>query len=121
MVTQIFNIVFPIFAIVLVGYFYGRRHMPDMAAANKLNIEIFVPALIFDVLSGKEFNLGEYQLLALGGTAVIFGSGLLAWPIARLLNYQFKTFVPPMMFNNFFYNINQIIFTSSLIFLDFLN
>lgn len=100
MVTQIFNIVFPIFAIVMVGYFYGRRHAPDMAAANKLNIEIFVPALIFDVLSSKEFNLAEYDLLAVGGISVIFGSGLLAWPIARLLNYQFKTFVPPMMFNN---------------------
>ena len=100
MVAQIFNIVFPIFAIVMVGYFYGRRHMPDMASANKLNIEIFVPALVFDVLSGKEFNLAEYDLLALGGVAVIFGSGLLAWPIARMLNYQLKTFVPPMMFNN---------------------
>ena len=100
MVAQIFNIVLPILAIVMLGYFYGRRHAPDMAAANKLNIEIFVPALIFDVLSGKEFNLGEYQLLAVGGVAVIFGSGLLAWPLARLLNYQFKTFVPPMMFNN---------------------
>ena len=100
MVAQIFSIIFPILAIVLVGYFYGRRHAPDMAAANKLNIEIFVPALIFDVLSGKDFNLGEYQLLAVGGVAVIFGSGLLAWPIARLLKYQFKTFVPAMMFNN---------------------
>ena len=100
MVAQIFSIIFPILAIVLVGYLYGRRHAPDMAAANKLNIEIFVPALIFDVLSGKDFNLGEYQFLALGGVAVIFGSGLLAWPIARLLNYQFRTFVPPMMFNN---------------------
>jgi predicted permease len=100
MPAQIFSIIFPILAIVLVGYIYGRRHAPDMAAANKLNIEIFVPALIFDVLSGKDFNLGEYQLLAVGGVAVIFGSGLLAWPIARLLNYQFRTFVPPMMFNN---------------------
>ncbi|HEY9050662.1 MAG TPA: AEC family transporter [Gammaproteobacteria bacterium] len=100
MVIQIFNIVFPIFAIVLVGYLYARRHLPDMAAANKVNIDIFIPALIFDVLSGKDFNLGDYQLLALGGGFIVLGSGLLAWPIARLLNYQFKTFVPPMMFNN---------------------
>lgn len=100
MVGQIFNIVFPIFAIVLVGYLYARRHLPDMAAANKVNIDIFVPALIFDVLSGKDFNLGDYQLLALGGGLIVLGSGLLAWPIARLLGYRIRTFVPPMMFNN---------------------
>jgi len=100
MPLQIFNIVFPLFAIVLVGYFYGRRHLPDMTAANKVNIEIFVPALIFDVLSGEDFNLGEYQFLALAGVVVVLGSGLLAWPFARLLSFQFKTFVPPMMFNN---------------------
>jgi malate permease and related proteins len=100
MLGQIFSIVFPIFTIVLVGYLYARRHLPDMAAANKVNIDIFVPALIFDVLSGKDFNLGDYQLLALGGVVIVIGSGLLAWPIARLLGYRIRTFVPPMMFNN---------------------
>ena len=100
MAWQIFSIVFPIFVIVLAGYLYARRHAPDMAAANKLNIDIFTPALIFHVLSGKDFNLGEYQQLAAAGAVVILGSGLLAWPIARLLNYQVRTFVPPMMFSN---------------------
>jgi len=100
MLLQIFSIVFPIFAIVLVGFLYGRRHQPDMAAANKINIELFVPALIFDVLSGKDFQLAEYQMLAIAGMGVVLGSGLLAWPIARLLGYDVKTFVPPMMFNN---------------------
>jgi predicted permease len=100
MAWQIFSIVFPIFVIVLAGYLYARRHAPDMAAANKLNIDIFTPALIFHVLSGKDFNLVEYQELAAAGAVVILGSGLVAWPIARLLNYQVKTFVPPMMFSN---------------------
>ncbi len=31
---------------------------------------------------------------------MILGSGLLAWPVARLLKVDAKTFVPPMMFNN---------------------
>lgn len=100
MVWQLISIVFPIFAIVLVGYLYGRRHSPDMAAANKLNIEIFVPALIFDVLTANNFNLPEYQSLAIAGVVVILGAGLFAWPVARLFGYEFKTFVPPMMFNN---------------------
>ncbi len=100
MAYQIFGIVFPIFAIVLVGFLYARRHAPDMAATNKINIDIFVPALIFDVLSGRDFDLGTYQSLAWAAAVIVLGSGLLAWPVARLLNYQVKTFVPPMMFSN---------------------
>ena len=32
--------------------------------------------------------------------AVVLGSGLAAWPLARLLGIAPKTFLPPMMFNN---------------------
>lgn len=97
---RILSIVFPIFAVVLVGFLYGRRHAPDMAAANRLNLEIFTPALIFSVLAGKDFALDEYGALALGAALVVFGSGLIAWPLARLLGFRIKTFVPPMMFTN---------------------
>ena len=37
---QVFQIVFPIFSIVLLGYLYARRHGPDMASANRLNLEL---------------------------------------------------------------------------------
>lgn len=97
---QILSIVFPIYAVVLVGFLYGRRHAPDMAAANRLNLELFTPALIFSVLAGKEFALAEYGALAAGGALVVLGSGLIAWPIGRWLGYQDRTFVPPMMFTN---------------------
>lgn len=100
MAQQIFSIVFPIFAIVLIGYVYGSLHSPDMAAVNRLNLEIFIPALVFHILSGKDFDLGAYQGLALAGAVVVLGSGLLAWPIALLAGYKPKTFVPPMMFSN---------------------
>jgi len=100
MAQQIFYIVFPIFSIVLIGYLYGRRHSPDMGAVNRLNLEIFIPALVFHIVSGKEFDLGSYQSLALAGGIVVLGSGLLAWPVALVSGYKPKTFVPPMMFSN---------------------
>ncbi len=100
MLWQLISIVFPIFAIVLLGFLYAKKHSPDMAAANKLNIDIFVPALIFDVLTSKSFNLAEYQLLTIAGICVILGPVLIAWPVARFFGYQGKTFIPPMMFNN---------------------
>jgi len=67
MLWQLISIVFPIFAIVLLGFLYARKHSPDMAAANKLNIDIFVPALVFDVLTSKTFNLVDFQSLTIAG------------------------------------------------------
>ena len=100
MLLRIAGIVFPIFLIVMVGFAYGRQRRPDMLAANQLNMAIFLPALIFTALAGKSFNLADNAAVALGGAVVVLGSGLLAWPLARLLGLQPKTLLPPVMFNN---------------------
>ena len=91
-----FALVFPIFIIILVGYVYGRRHNPDMTVANTLNMEVFLPALIFSALAGKTFNLVANLPITLGALPVILGSGVLAWPLARLFGYDPKTLVPPV-------------------------
>jgi predicted permease len=59
-----------------------------------------VPALVFSALADKSFELTEYRDLALAGALVVLGSGLLAWPFQRLLREDYRTFIPPMMFNN---------------------
>ncbi|HSW52260.1 MAG TPA: AEC family transporter [Sulfuricaulis sp.] len=97
---RLLGIIFPVFAIVGVGYLYSRWRRPDMTAANQINMTILLPALIFHVLSGKDFQLAEYGWLALGGIAVVLGSGLLALPVAKAARLSYKTFIPPMMFNN---------------------
>jgi len=100
MFSQIFTIIFPLFAIVSIGFFYGRKHAPDMVSANQLNLDIFVPALIFHVLADKSFQVDAYSQLAIGGAVVVIFSGLLAWPVAKFMGFNVKTFVPPMMFSN---------------------
>jgi predicted permease len=100
MLERIAGIVFPIYAIVAVGYAYGRLKKPDMGFANQLNMDIFVPALVFAALASKSFDILNHLDLLLGATVVVLGSGLLAWPIARLLRVPVNTFVPPMMFTN---------------------
>jgi predicted permease len=100
MLERIAGIVFPIYAIVAIGFAYGRWKKPDMGSANQLNMDIFVPALVFAALASKSFHIGEHLPLLAGATAVVLGSGLLAWPIARLLGVPVNTFVPPAMFKN---------------------
>ena len=100
MIYQIFGIIFPVVAIVLVGYFFATKFQPNMETANTINMNIFLPALMFSVLSKESFEIQNYQLLAISGVIVILGSGILAWIVAKALSINIKTFVPPMMFNN---------------------
>jgi predicted permease len=97
---RLLAILFPIFGIVAAGFFYGRKHKPEMAVANRLNMDVFVPALVFAAMAGKSFDLVAYAPLALGGLLVLAVCGLLAWPISKFAGVQAKTLVPPMMFNN---------------------
>ena len=100
MLERIAGITFPIYALVAIGYAYGRRKRPDMGVANQLNMDIFVPALIFAALASKSFDIAQNLPLLAGATVVVLGTGLLAWPVARLLGVPVNTFVPPMMFKN---------------------
>lgn len=104
MLLRIVAIIFPIFAIIAAGWLYARyrntRGGIDMGFANQLNMEIFVPALVFAALASKSFDLAAYDRMALGALGVMLGSGAIAWGVARLLREQPKTFVPPMMFTN---------------------
>jgi predicted permease len=100
MFERILGIIVPVFLIIALGYAYARRAKPDMAWVNRINLNILAPALIFTALSSKEFDLAANDLLILGSVGVVLGSGLLAWPFAKLLREDPRTFVPPMMFNN---------------------
>lgn len=98
--SQIFNTVFPLASIVLVAFFYARVRPTDMAMANRINISVFCPALIFSVMASKEFHIAQYLDLILAAAVVVLGSGLVVLPFCKWLKISPKTFIPPMMFNN---------------------
>jgi predicted permease len=100
MFERLLGIILPVFLVVVLGYAYARRAKPDMTWVNRLNMDVLAPALIFSALAGKEFDLVASRGLILGAIVVVIGSGLLAWPFARILHEDVRTFVPPMMFNN---------------------
>jgi len=97
---RILEIIFPLLAIAGIGYLYGRRHRPEMDVANRLNLEIFVPALVFSALSSRNFDLQSYGPMALASLLVVLGSGLLALPFVRASRAAEKTLIPPLMFCN---------------------
>lgn len=100
MIERLLGIILPVFAIVALGWWWGRRVQPDMSMVNRISMNVLAPALIFSALSSKSFDLWDNRLLIAGSVGIVLGSGLLAWPVARLLRVDPRTFVPPMMFNN---------------------
>jgi predicted permease len=101
---RILGIILPVFIIIALGYGYARlRGNPvrdDMAAVNRVSMDVLCPLLIFTALAAKDFDLAHNATLILAGVLISLGSGLLAWPVARLLGYDVRSFVPPMMYNN---------------------
>ena len=100
MLLRIVSILFPLFAITAIGFLVGRRAKPDLSHANKLNMDVFVPALVFGALANKSFHITEFLPLLVATLAVVIGSGFLGLAVARGLGIAPKTLVPPIMFNN---------------------
>jgi predicted permease len=100
MIAQIVATLLPVFLIAGSGAAYGRFRTPDIQGLNTLNMELFVPLLVFSVMADRDVPLVDYAGLALAAAVIVLGSGLLLWPVARWLKLNTRTFLPPMMFNN---------------------
>lgn len=101
---RIAGIILPVFLIIAAGYAYSRLRgeviKSDMVALNRISGEMLCPLLLFSALAAKEFDVVANLPLLLAGVLIALGSGLVAWPIARLFGYDVRTFVPPMIYNN---------------------
>lgn len=101
---RILGIMLPVFIIIAFGYAYARLRgaavRTDMNAVNRVSVDVLCPLLVFTALAAKDFDLAHNGTLILAGVLISFGSGLIAWPVARMLGYDVRSFVPPMMYNN---------------------
>lgn len=101
---RIFGIIVPVFVIIALGYGYarlrGKTVQADMVAVNRVSMDVLCPLLVFTALASRDFDLAHNSLLIAAGVGISLGSGLLAWPVAKLFGYDVRSFVPPMMYNN---------------------
>ena len=101
---RILGIILPVFIIIALGYGYarlrGERVKSDMQAVNRVSMDVLCPLLVFTALAAKDFDIAHNGTLILAGILISLGSGLVAWPVAKMLGYDVRSFVPPMMYNN---------------------
>lgn len=97
---QILQVTLPVFGIAALGYLYGRISGTDILSVNRINMQLFVPALLFYVLSEKIPDASQWQTIAWGTLLIVLISGIVSWPVARLLGIRARVMLPSMMFSN---------------------
>lgn len=100
MLERIIAVLFPVFAISALGYWVARRNRPNLSQANRLNADVFTPALVFAALSAKSFQLFEQRWLALAMLLVIAASGVLGYLLAKPSRIDARTLMPTLMYGN---------------------
>jgi predicted permease len=100
MLIKIAEITLPIFLIVLVGFFYSRAVKPDLSGANKLTVDIALPALVFTSLSAKDFNTDTAMSFALAAMMLMALSGVMAFAMHRWTGASWRALLPCIMFVN---------------------
>jgi predicted permease len=98
--VRILLIMAPVIAVVLLGFLYARRVKPELSGANKIAVDVCLPALVFASLSTKQFIFNQQAPFLLAATLIIVISGVVAWPIARLSKADPRSFLPTVMFGN---------------------
>ena len=99
MFSQVIGILFPVFVLAMVGYFVGRWLQPDFKPINRINMDTFVPALVFSSLVNMPIEMSQLPLLSASFIAVLV-PGLVMIPIALFFKLNYKAWTPPQMFRN---------------------
>ncbi|KHT51563.1 AEC family transporter [Vibrio sp. MarTm2] len=99
MLQQVIGILFPVFALIAVGFSVGRWLKPDFRPINRINMDTFTPALVFSSLVSMPLDTQQLPLLSASLIAVLLpGVIMLFW--CRVSGLNFKAWAPPHMFRN---------------------
>ena len=99
MFELVIGILFPLFSLVAMGYGIGRWIQMDFRPINRINMDMFLPALVFSSVGTMPLDMTQVPLLS-ASLIAIFIPGLLMVPICRLLKLPYKVWAPPHMFRN---------------------
>ena len=101
MLTQIFAIIAPVFAIAALGYIWERRKMPfDTTGISYLVSHIGAPALMIHTLLLNKPDLETAARIVVVAIAVVAVMAAVGWGVAKALKLEPKVYMPAVMFPN---------------------
>jgi len=99
-IIRLLNVVIPVFAVIGVGFTFGRLKKIDMRTITDIVIYIGSPCLAFSSLLSKRVIPKDLVMLAVSVFFISLGCGGSAWLFLRLSKIKARGFYLPVMFMN---------------------
>lgn len=96
----VFDVVFPVFAIIGVGYLLARSKRLDIPTISEIMVYTSSPCLIFTSIARREIVVAEWLVMGGAAVVIVFGSGLLMWMYQRASGVRMRGLYLPAMFMN---------------------
>jgi len=94
------EVVFPVFAIVGLGYVLARSRRLDVATLAEIMVHVTSPCLIFSSIARREIVASEWLVMGGAAVAIVLGGGLLMWLYQRANGLRMRGLFLPAMFMN---------------------
>ncbi len=99
-IPPLLNIVFPIMALIGIGFFYGRWKTLDPKALAELVLFLLAPAVMFDALARQQILWEELIRASVFSCLIQIIPGAVAYVIKRAAGMTQRAFVPSVMIMN---------------------
>ena len=98
--TELLRVVLPTFTVILIGYLWGKIKKPDITSIVELVFWIGLPALAFTSVIDKKIVLLDASKIWASALIVIFGCGITAWIVFKILRQKHSGLYMPIISPN---------------------
>lgn len=96
----IIEVVFPVFAIIALGYLLARFKHLDTATLSELVVNITSPCLVYAAMAKREIAVSEWLMMGGAAVSVVAGTGLMMGIYQRTFGLRSRGLFLPAMFMN---------------------
>ncbi len=97
---RILEIVFPVVALFILGFTYGRWRKVDPKVLAEIVLFLLAPAVVFDALARQSIDIRQLMHAVGISLTIHIIPGLIAWIIYKAAGIRSRTFVPCVMVMN---------------------
>lgn len=94
------EVVFPVFAIVAIGYLLARIKKLDIPTISEIMVYTSSPCLIFSSIAKREIVASEWFVMGGSAILIILGTGVFMWMYQRVAGLRMRGLYLPVMFMN---------------------